>query len=62
MLIGCKNFFVEECEVGKVVLVMGCVGVMEGVIFFVVVDLLCVILFIMVGFVCGVVMVVLFGV
>lgn len=62
MLIGCKNFFVEECEIGKVVLVMGCVGVIEGVIFFVVVDLLCVIFFIMVGFVCGVVIVVLVGV
>lgn len=60
-LIGRKNFFVEEREIGKAVLVMGCVGVIEGAIFFVVVDSLRVIFFIMVGLVCGVVIAALVG-
>lgn len=56
-----KKFICVEKDLGIVVFLMGSVGIIEGVIFFVIVDLLWVILLIMVGLIVGNVLVFLFG-
>lgn len=56
------KFEVGECEVGKVFFVLGLCFIFEGVIFFVVKDLMCVILVCMVGGVVIGVFFMLFGV
>lgn len=48
-----SKFKWDECEVGKVVGIMGMIGISEGVILFVVVDFVCVFFVIIVGGIVG---------
>lgn len=61
ILLFLKKFSKEERDLGKVLLLMGCVGIIEGVILFVILDLVRVIFCIMVGLIVGNIMVFLLG-